>query len=328
MSLDGTRLFPQPAYYSGFGGAVDLGTAVVIPPGGQVHYVRGNGTTTTEYEYDPAQIRDRIYSSVQRALGACVSGRGDTVVVLPGHTENIAAADGWSNLVAGTRIIGLGAGNQRGTITFTAAASTILLDVANVSIDNLIFNCAGPPTSTTALSVAAPFTVSAAGNTISRCRMNIGVDADQLCTAFFTTTAAATDLTIAGCHFHGGALALSTTVFKFVGADRLKFVGNNVSAALTTATDGLLQFATTASTDVLIADNILYANGANDETCIQMAANIANTGWMIRNFMRNGVDGNNNYIVTSGTGVSVALQWNFGVNNVNERGVEEGTASA
>jgi hypothetical protein len=79
---------------------------------------------------------------------------------------------------------------------------------------------------------------------------------------------------------------------------------------------------------VLIADNLLHANGTGNTVAIQMSANLVNTGWIVRNFMRNMTDANNNYIVTSGTGVDVQLQWNFGINNSNERGLEEGTASA
>ncbi len=310
----------------GFDGPLDLGHSVVMPPGGQVFFVRGTGTAATEYSYDMPQIRGRVSASVQKALSYCVASRGDTVVVLPGHTENLAVADSWSNLVAGTRIIGLGNGNERGTFTWSAAASTLLLDVANVTIDNLIFNMAGPAGST-ALTVAAPITCSAAGNVIKRCRWNVGIDADQLCTAAFTTTAAADDLIIVGNRIHGAATAELTTLFQFVGADRLTFQSNNVKAALATDTDGLLQFVTTASTEVQISDNILHACGVGNTVAIQMAGNVANTGWIVRNLMRNMTDANNNYVVTSGTGVDVQLEQNFGVNNANERGIVVGTAS-
>ena len=35
-------------------------------------------------------------STINAALAKCVSGRNDVVYVLPGHAENISAADAWS----------------------------------------------------------------------------------------------------------------------------------------------------------------------------------------------------------------------------------------
>ena len=324
--LDGSHdvpLLPFTKAPMGF----DLGNNILVPPGGNVFFVRGNGTSTTEYDYDPVGVRERLVASVQKALSYCVSGRGDVVYVLEGHTENLATADSWSNLVAGVKIIGRGIGTNRPTFTFTTATSTVLLDVANVVIANCRFLAAGPAGSTP-LSVAAPFTCSAAGNAFISNQVQIGIDADQLATAFFTTTAAADDLLIANNDIYGAATAEVTTCFKFVGNDRLKFVGNKVMGALATDTDGLLQFITTASTDVVIADNLLHANGSGNKTCIQMSANIANTGWIVRNFCRNMTDANTEWIVTSGTGVDVQLMDNYGINNSNERGLAIGTASA
>lgn len=269
---------------------------------------------------------DYPLSTLNAALGKCRSGAGDIVYVLPGHAENVAAADSWSSLVASTKIIGLGTGNDRPQFTWSTATSTVLLDVANVLIENCILLMAGPSGST-ALTVAAPMTISGAGCAIRGCRIEVGIDADQLATAAITTTAAADDLLIEGNTVHGAAAAELTTVFQFVGADRLVFRNNNVTAALATDTDGLLQFVTTGSPGILITDNLLHANGTGNTVCIQMSANIVVNGWVVRNFMRNMTDANVNFIVTSGTGVDVQLQWNFGVNNSNERGVEEGTAS-
>ena len=302
---------------------VRLGNVTVLPGGSNVHYVRSTGAA----DYDPPELAGRIHTTVNSALGQCRSGAGDTVVVLEGHTENLSTADSWSSLVAGTTIIGRGRGANRPTFTFSAAASTVLLDVANVTVANCRFLAAGPSGST-ALTVTAPFTVSAAGVAFVGNYCQVGIDGDQLCTAFFTTTANADDLLISGNHIDGAAAAEMTTCFKFVGADRLTFTGNRVRGAVATDTDGLLQFATTASTDVLISDNLIHANGSGNKTCIQMSANLANTGWLVRNFCRNMTDANTEWIVTSGTGVDVQLQDNYGINNSNERGLAIGTASA
>lgn len=272
--------------------------------------------------------KDYPLSTMNAALAKCTSARGDIVIVLPGHAESINAADKWSSLVAGTKIIGLGTGNDRPIFTWTTATATVLLDVANVHLDNLILQMATDPSSTTATTVAAPITISAAGCSITRCRINMGVDADQIVTNGITTTAAGDDLLIADCEIHGAAAAELTSAIKLVGADRAKILRNKISVACATDTTGFILFATTASKDVLVADNFLHANGTGNKTCIDMSANLVNTGWLVRNFCRNMLDANAEWILTTGTGCDVQLMDNYGINNSNERGLAIGTASA
>ncbi len=247
---------------------VDLGSAIVLPPGANVFFVRGNGTTVTEYEIDPPGLRERLAASVNQALQYCVAGRGDVVVALPGHIETISAADGWSNLVAATRIIGVGHGNARPTITWSAAASSLLLNVANASIENMVLQLAGDPAATTALTVAAPITASAAGCAIRGCRVNAGVDADQLVTIGVTTTAAADDFSFEGNRLYSATAAEATTFMQFVGADRLRFNGNHIVGATSAVAVGCVRFLTTASLDIEMLGNIIRNNKAASEQAV------------------------------------------------------------
>lgn len=71
---------------------------------------------------------------------------GERIYILPGHAENVTAANTFSGstvntavtFIAGTRIIGLGRGAYRPTFTFTATASKIT-PAAGCSFENLIF---------------------------------------------------------------------------------------------------------------------------------------------------------------------------------------------
>lgn len=214
-----------------------LGSVTVLPGGSNVHYVRSTGAA----DYDPPELAARIHTTVNSALAECRSGRGDTVIVLEGHTENISAADAWSNLVAGTRIIGRGYGTMRPTFTWTAAAGTILGDVANVWIENCIFNTAGARGSTTALTVTVAFPVTAAGFHFINNEVCCGVDADQLTTDVFTLSADADDAVFADNYIFGALAAEITSVITTAGAcDRLKIVGNHISCAVATAATGVL----------------------------------------------------------------------------------------
>lgn len=65
---------------------------------------------------------------------------GDTIVVMPGHTENISAAGGLTISSPGVSIIGLGYGSARPKITFTTAnTATIVVTGAGCYMENLRF---------------------------------------------------------------------------------------------------------------------------------------------------------------------------------------------
>lgn len=251
-----------------FGAGVRLPGATVIPPGGHTVYLRSTGPQ----DGDDQSLVKRLHTTLNSALAQCRSGMGDTVIVLPGHSESITTADQMSNLVAGTKVIGVGSGNARPTFTWTAAAATFLLDVANVTLSNLILNL-DPGTGTT--TVAAPITVSAAGCSIVGCKIRMGTDANSKVTIGITTTAAATDLTIAGNEIYGATAAECTTMLQFVGADRLKLLQNTIVGATSSASVGVVRFLTTASTDIKVFACLFRNNksggGAGDMAVTGMA---------------------------------------------------------
>lgn len=80
----------------------------------------------------------RRYSTIDAAIGACTANNNDIVLVAPGHAENISSATSFVADVAGVQIIGLGSGDLRPTLTFTATAGSIELDAANVVFKNFI----------------------------------------------------------------------------------------------------------------------------------------------------------------------------------------------
>jgi len=290
---------------------VDLGHSVVLPPGGNVFFVRGNGTTVTEYDYDPPGLGARLNASINVALRQCVATRGDVVLVLPGHTETIGNdGDAWSNIKANVAIIGLGRGTARPTITFNHANAQLDIDVANVLIKNMVFKAAGPA-GTTALTVANPLNVTAAGFQFVNNEAEVGVDADQLCTDFIKLSAAADDCLIAGNYIYGATAAEITSVVTTTGAvDRLKIIGNTITAAVATAATGvLLDLDNAALLDNLILNNQLANKTASSKFVIDPHA--TSTGF---------VHGNVYHVNDSGTGpaslgfATFTTTYRFGVN--------------
>lgn len=235
------------------GGGYKFEAATIIPAGGQVAaYVLSGGVQSGM----DREIARRLHTTLNSALNEC-SDQGDYVLVLPGHEENISSADQMSNLVAGTTILGLGSGTNRPTFTWTTAASSFLLDVADVTIANCVLKLCDA--SNGGVTVAAPITVSAAGCAIVGCDIRFGADADDIVTIGITTTAAADDFSFIGNKCTGATAAECTTFLRLVGADRFYMADCYVDGATSSTTVGVLQMLTTASTNVFI-DNCQFVN--------------------------------------------------------------------
>jgi hypothetical protein len=78
----------------------------------------------------------RYYSTIDAAINACTASAGDTIYVLPGHTEAITSGSIAAD-VAGISIIGLGSGSLKPTLTFGATDSKITVGAANITFKNL-----------------------------------------------------------------------------------------------------------------------------------------------------------------------------------------------
>ena len=224
---------------------------VISPNGGQVTYV-GTAAQVAALGETGACIASRVFPTVNAALANCVSGRGDYVYVLPGYTETISAADAWSGLGTKTAVtvVGLGRGTNRPTFTYSAATATILMDQNNFRIQNCVFYMAGDTGSTTALTVAAPITVSGAGCAIEDCWIHFGVDADQLVTIGVTTTATADNFEFKRNYCYGATAAECTSFMYLVGADFCEVWDNIIIGGTSSTTVGVIRFITTASVGI------------------------------------------------------------------------------
>ena len=81
-------------------------------------------------------------SSIDTCMARCVAGRGDLIVVKPGHVENISAAADLVCDIAGVTILGLGTGDDQAKIVFdTADTADIDVSASNVTFDHMWFEC-------------------------------------------------------------------------------------------------------------------------------------------------------------------------------------------
>lgn len=110
---------------------------------GEVFWV-GNGTAIATGHKSGSDGNKGTYAqpfgTIDYAIGRCVAGRGDVILVKPGHAETISAAGGITADIAGVAIVGLGVGTSRPTITLdTATTTTITVSAANVTFKNIVF---------------------------------------------------------------------------------------------------------------------------------------------------------------------------------------------
>jgi len=144
--------------------AVGSPFGTLLRPGGRVAaFVRSTGAQ----DLDDLFVRDNLVTSINEGLKRCRSGLNDIVYVLPGHTETHSSSGAiWANLVAGAQIVSCGrpGASNNGTITLSAAAASVALNVADVSLLGL--NIASATASLTAALVITGAGCCVAGNRI------------------------------------------------------------------------------------------------------------------------------------------------------------------
>ncbi len=108
------------------------------PSTGNIFYVNSVTGTSTGPGYSP----ETAFATIDQAINATTATNGDTIYVLPGHAETVAAAAGFALDVAGVSVIGLGEGEARPIITFTTAdTATCTIGGANCLVRNIVFKC-------------------------------------------------------------------------------------------------------------------------------------------------------------------------------------------
>lgn len=143
-----------PFGVSSFGMPV-MGGGPGIPASTGSYYFVCNASGANGSDGNPGTAPNQPLATVNAALGKCTAGKGDVVIVMPGHAETVTATS-IAQAISGVQVIGLGTGTLRPTFTFGAAAATITVSAANCAWRNMRFvaNFAD---------VASAFTVSAKG---------------------------------------------------------------------------------------------------------------------------------------------------------------------
>lgn len=253
---------------NGFSGGVMIrGVPLTMAHPGKVFWV-SNSTVLADKGISGSNGNDgsylRPWASINYAVTQCTAGRGDVIMVKPGHVETVATAAGLAIGKSGVAIVGLGSGDLRPKINLTATASTVTITAANCSLYNLLFTGGID-------AIVSMIVISAADVTLDTCELR---DVTGQMTDGILTTAAANRLSILN-HTHKGDTAAGTNAaIAIVGGDRIEITinvmdGNFAVGGIdvrTTATSNLFvhdvkRFYTRNSADIFLVDTITASTG-------------------------------------------------------------------
>lgn len=203
------------------------------------------------------------FATVNGAVTACLAGRGDIIICMPGHTETISTAAGLALSKSGVALVGMGQGGLRPTFNLTATASTILMNAANCSMINCLITGGID-------AIVSCVVVSAAD-----CYLELNYrDVTGQCTVCVLTTAGANRLKVHVNSYEGDVAAGTGAGIALVGGDKIEITGNYMRGNFsvggidvrTTATTNLfvhdfLAFRTENSADIFLVDTITASTG-------------------------------------------------------------------
>jgi pectate lyase len=173
---------------------------------GAIYFVDSGNTAASDSD-GYGQNPDAPFATLDYAIGKCTASNGDVIYVMPGHAENLTAATSVDADVAGISIVGLGWGSLKPTFSTTAAAGSITVGAANVTIENIRLVANFATGTTTGMTLEA-----AADNCTLR---NIDFRDTSAANEFLIHISVATtvtDLLIEGCTFFTAAGTMSGSV--------------------------------------------------------------------------------------------------------------------
>jgi len=262
---------PTPPFFNDYMSIATPFGVLTSPASRVAAYVFSGGP----WDGAPAEIRNATVTTLASALSRCRAGYGDIIYVLPGHTENVVDATMLTNLVAGTRIIGMGEAGNRPLFTWNAVGSQWSVGAANCTFENLRMNFGG------ANGVTLPLTFTAAGTTIRGCEIDVGTTAILYCITAILIPTAGSRTRLINNIIHGTVLAALTTCISITGTpDNVEIRANEIIVAATTGQ--VLLTAAALITQLKVTDNLFYNLTAAADFCVTIGA-AAITGFYARN---------------------------------------------
>ncbi len=266
-----------------------MGSGVSIPSTTGSYFFVDSGSGS---DGNDGKSSGKAFAGITKALTACTASKGDVIIVMPGYTETVATASGLLINVAGVTIVGLGSGSLRPTLTLSAAAATVAITGADITLDNFIvvggyadvavgIICTGLnitvqrvrfEQSATDLNFLSCIETSGGANTENGLKIlsceRYEIDAAAL--AMISILEDITDLTIADNYCSTGGTTTAVGHFLIQGAFTVldaKILRNylNITSATTTYTVGLLITGSATDCSGVVANNLVGSLDATTE---------------------------------------------------------------
>lgn len=276
-----------------------------VSPGARVTFLGPPGV------FEDTFTENNRVPTLNAALARCRANKGDVIFALPGYTETIDVADFATSLVAGTQLIGVGAhaSGLMPTFVFSSVASTILLDVANCTIQGFKF--------TTSIDAVANYvTVSASGCRVTNNYFLGGTSTSNDVDVPLILAAGASDCIVEDNTFLSVGTAVNTNLILVSGTGVNGLVIRNNYLYGSCATTGLLNI-TGTSQAFKIHDNVLHNITATTPLGIRHT-DTALTGVIYNNMIAFTTDVTVLTAAINAVGVSTA-----NVRSVNNFGIDE-----
>lgn len=294
---------------------------VILPPGARVAaFVRSTGLQSG----DDTFLATNLVPTLALGLARVRAGLGDFVVCLPGHTETVDAAATTAftaNLVAGTKIVGVGRGANTPTFTWGVVGAQWLIGVADVVISGLRLQTAGIPV-TLSVNTTLAITVTANDFGFYNNEVETGTStATSVVTMSFTGGAARYD--VSNNVFRGGGGGVTSTVVLVSGTGADGRIRDNEMLAGAVSATGLINI-TGAAPRLKILRNDIVNTTASSIAAVAWS-NVAATGQCAYNnitvFSTGAQTGGTTGITVGGTNNLTGYHQNFVVNDVNKSGI-------
>lgn len=284
----------------------------IFSPWGRIFFVQSTTGNDSNAGTKPAAP----LASILAAVNKCTTDQNDVIIVGPNHAESIANSTSLLVNVAGTTILGVGKGTKRPTITFTNAAASIPISVANVKISNLLLTVSGTTDVTTGIATTS------SDIELTDIEWRDGSSTAQFVVPLVLSTSSdRAKIVRPKILSNASGDALTAGIHCAVGIDGVEIIDADIDGL---ASNGLIYNVTTAMSNLKITRGKFRQRHATKDSAIAVAA--TTTGFIDRPIIRtatNDTDGFNLAIVAAAMQVYDALV----VNADGERGGYWGTAS-
>ena len=278
---------------------------------GTTRYVDSNNGSAS---YD-GKTPGKALVTIDAAINA--SSAGDAIYVLEGHAESVANATTIIPDVNGIKIVGLGTGARRPTITMTATASNIPVSGTDVRLENLLITTSGT------VDVTSAITVTGDDSHIVNVEIRESAATSQFVTGLFFNDA--NYAKAIGVKFWGAAGSATAAGIRMTGSEKLEIVDCDIVGNFQGSANavGAILSITTLNIDVRIHHNRVENRDGTSEAGIVFVG--TDTGFCYENFIAVPTGD-----FAQGLIADTAMRQfnNFVVDVAQERGAPVGTASA